>query len=115
MTQQSKVDQALEQMHYQRMQPLLNNIFHLSNGVEITLVEAEKTAQKQPALHSWQKPKPQLRENTPFTLVFRFPADHPIQQGIYSITHPTEGVFEGILLVPITQDENGLYFEAVFN
>jgi hypothetical protein len=119
MTTDTQPDVTLVQMTYERMQALLHQAFHLEDGREITLVEVVEIARKQPALHSWQKPAPEPAaesgQRKPFKLVFRFPVDQPTQQGIYGISHPTEGAFEGTFLVPIAEDEDGRYFEAVFN
>ncbi len=119
MTQSSQLEKIRAPMRYERMQELLDDAFHLLDGSEVTLVEVAEIKRKQPASYSWQKsesqPDKKPRQHIPFILVFRFPAHHLIQQGVYSLTHPKEGIFEGILLVPITRDEEGLYFEAVFN
>ena len=120
MTTDMQPDVTLVQMTYERMQALLNQAFYLEDEREITLVDVAEIDPKQPILRpSWQKPAPEPAaesgQRKPFTLVFRFPVDQPKQQGIYEISHPTEGAFEGTFLAPIAEDEDGLYFEAVFN
>lgn len=119
MTQSCQLDKTPAPVRYERMQKLFNDAFHLLDGSEVTLVEVAEIKRKQPASYSWQKSKTpsdkKPGQHIPFILVFRFPDHHPIQQGVYSLTHPKEGIFEGILLVPITRDKEGLYFEAVFN
>ena len=49
-----------------------------------------------------------------FSLVFRSPRNRPPTQGLYKIEHEKLGEFD-LLLVPIRQDKQGLYYEAVFN
>ena len=49
-----------------------------------------------------------------FTLLFRGPRDLFLGQGIRSLKHNEMGQFE-IFIVPIRQDEQGFYYEAVFN
>src|SRR5687768_221690 len=54
----------------------------------------------------------EVQEN--FSLLFRAPVDTPPAQGIYRLMHARLGVID-IFLVPVKQDAEGLYFEAVFN
>lgn len=54
----------------------------------------------------------EVQEN--FTLLFRAPGDTPQQQGLYQMHHERLGGME-IFLVPVKKDDEGLYFEAVFN
>ena len=49
-----------------------------------------------------------------FTLLFRGPASPSLPQAIYPLQHDALGQNE-IFLVPIRQDAQGLYYEAVFN
>jgi len=49
-----------------------------------------------------------------FAIVFRGPLDKFLGQGLRSFSHDQMGQFE-IFLVPIKQDEQGFYYEAVFN
>lgn len=49
-----------------------------------------------------------------FTLLFRGPASPYLPQAIYSLQHDALGSIE-IFLVPISQDSQGLSYEAVFN
>lgn len=54
----------------------------------------------------------EIHEN--YSLLFRAPADAPQVQSIYRLEHEALGKID-LFLVPIKKDENGLYFEAVFN
>jgi hypothetical protein len=49
-----------------------------------------------------------------FALEFRGPANMFLGQGIRFFKHEQMGQFE-IFIVPIRQDNQGLYYEAVFN
>lgn len=49
-----------------------------------------------------------------FSLVFRGPANFILPQMIYPMTHEKMGDLQ-IFLVPIRKDDQGVYYEAVFN
>jgi hypothetical protein len=49
-----------------------------------------------------------------FTLLFRAPGEVPPEQGIYDM-RAENGEVMSIFLVPVSRDDAGLYFEAVFN
>src|SRR5262245_16600371 len=49
-----------------------------------------------------------------FSIEFRGPVDTFLGQGIRSLTHHEMGHFD-IFIVPIRQDEQGFYYEAIYN
>ncbi len=49
-----------------------------------------------------------------FSAFFRGPADRPLMQQTYSIEHEQMGTFD-LFLVPLSRDESGFRYEAVFN
>lgn len=49
-----------------------------------------------------------------FTLEFRGPLDMFLDQGVRDFTHDQMGQFE-LFIVPIKQDQQGFYYEAIFN
>ena len=49
-----------------------------------------------------------------FAIVFRGPLDKFLGQGVQTFTHQKMGEFE-LFLVPISRDEQGFQYEAVFN
>lgn len=49
-----------------------------------------------------------------FSLTFRAPGDVPPVQSIYHLENASLGPMD-LFLVPVRQDDEGLYFEAVFN
>ena len=71
-----------------------------STNVELELVEVSEL-----------KIYPRQEE---FSVVFRGPADAFLDQGGRLFTHDQMGQFE-LFIVPIRQDAQGIYYEAVFN
>jgi hypothetical protein len=49
-----------------------------------------------------------------FSIEFRGPSDMFLGQGVRSFAHEGMGQFE-LFIVPVRQDEQGYYYEAVFN
>jgi hypothetical protein len=49
-----------------------------------------------------------------FSVVFHGPADRPLEQGTYPLEHTALGRFD-LFVVPVGHDEQGYYYEAVFN
>jgi hypothetical protein len=49
-----------------------------------------------------------------FSVIFDAPPDAPLAQGIYQLEHERFGAF-GIFLVPISRDQQGVRYEALFN
>ena len=91
----------------------LNQTFYLTIEaiqLEMELVEAEGIV-RPPRRGT---PKGRVREQ-PFSIVFRGPNETPLGQGMYNMRHDEIGDFSGIFLVPIAADEQGRYYEAVFN
>ncbi len=58
------------------------------------------------------------RKSTPiqeqFSLLFRGPLDHRLNQGMHRLEHPILGAFD-LFLVPVAQTEAGFEYEAFFN
>ena len=53
-------------------------------------------------------------EQENYSLLFRGPTDAPAKQGIYEMSAAGKKPFS-IFLVPVSKDDSGLYFEAIFN
>ncbi len=49
-----------------------------------------------------------------FTVLFRGPLDAFLDQGVRFLKHDQMGEFE-LFIVPVNQDAEGIYYEAVFN
>lgn len=71
-----------------------------NNGVQLELTEISPV-----------KLYPRQEE---FAIVFRGPLNAFLGQGIRHLRHHQMGQFE-MFIVPIRQDEQGFYYEAVFN
>jgi hypothetical protein len=71
-----------------------------NNAVELELIEVSEL-----------KVYPQQEE---FTICFRGPLNAFLDQGVRSFAHDQMGEFE-LFIVPIKQDADGFYYEAVFN
>ncbi len=50
-----------------------------------------------------------------FSVVFQGANEQPLAQGMYAVSQANMGTIEALFLVPVAQDENGRYYEAVFN
>lgn len=50
-----------------------------------------------------------------FTLTFCGPRQPALPQRMYNLEHESIGKLEMIFLVPVAEDGNGRYYEAVFN
>jgi len=49
-----------------------------------------------------------------FSLIFRAPQNAPVEERIYPLEHDTLGSGD-LFLVPVARDDQGLYYQAVFN
>ena len=49
-----------------------------------------------------------------FSLTFRAPVEAPARQGSYRLEHESLEAMD-VFLVPVKQDDSGLFFEAIFN
>jgi hypothetical protein len=83
---------------------------HLSPSIamEVELVEVTEKG----GLDGVQRPTAARQER--FSLVFRGPPKERVQQGMYQMQHDQLGAFD-LFLVPVSQDQDGVYYEAVFN
>lgn len=81
-----------------------NTKFQVQAG-ENTNVEVELTEISELKVH------PQQEE---FALEFRGPLNAFLGQGLHNFAHDQMGEFE-LFIVPIKQDAEGFYYEAVFN
>jgi hypothetical protein len=94
----------LENLHLEQFSQHLNSKFSARRepavAVELQLVEAQSTG------------------STPgyeqFSLLFRGPLNHLLEQSTYSFEHAEIGTFD-MFIVPIKQDQEGLYYQAIIN
>ena len=75
------------------------------------LVDENTTVELELVEVSELKLYPQQEE---FAIEFRGPSDMFLPQGVRDFAHEQMGKFE-LFIVPIRQDEQGYYYEAVFN
>lgn len=75
------------------------------------LVEENATVELDLVQVSEIKLHPQQEE---FSLEFRGPLDMFLGQGLRNFTHEQMGEFE-LFIVPVRQEADGFYYEAVFN
>lgn len=98
-------------------QPYVGELFQITIGeeelVDMYLVEVAPLPEQKRPIFGQQATEPSPRQ--PFALVFRAPLESPLPQRMYLLTHPQLGRFEHIFLVPIAEDREGFYYEAVFN
>jgi hypothetical protein len=97
---------VLDRLTADTFAPAVGHTFALDAGeageLELTLLEARsRDAPSDSAVR------------TPFSLLFRGPAEPTLPQRIYRLRHPTIGTLE-IFLVPIARDGDGTMYEAVF-
>lgn len=108
----------LEQITFEKMQPLLNESFVLCTDSgktsDMTLVDVSQMQAASQPTYSWQK-KAQPSKPTSFALVFRVPNELGATQKTYAVSHPHLGSLGSVFLVPISEDEDGLYLEAIFS
>ena len=82
-------------------------------------IRRDGTVQEVELIDATRVPSPYHRpsgmsQRSPFSVVFRAPQDALLPQGTYKLQHHKLGALE-LLLVPIGQDAEGIYCEAVFN
>lgn len=63
---------------------------------------------------NWGIEKDDLRHKS-FSVVWRAAHQPALGQGGYQINHAEIGTLEGLFLVPVAEDQNGRYYEAIFN
>jgi len=87
--------------------PLLHNTFRLVTAagasLDLELVEVHESARNRPG-----------QEQSSFSLLFKGTRDQLLPQQMYRMEHATLGPMD-LLIVPVREDPNGYYYEAVFN
>ena len=94
----------MDNLTYEASADNLNTNFHIfaegDGSVDLTLAEVSELT-----LSGTQEQ---------FSLVFRGPRDHFLGQGMRSLDHEKLGRCD-LFLVPVREDAEGFYYEAVFN
>ena len=87
-------------------QPHVGSVFRLpEEEIELELIEAADLG------HEGESDDAERRR--PFSIVFRGPAEPPLEQGIRKLDHAEIGVLT-VFLVPLGPDDRGMRYEAVF-
>jgi hypothetical protein len=102
----SQYENMLEQFTYSTFQKHINEAFRLylspEQSIDLKLVTATDTSAKQPT------------GCESFSIVFLGSQQPLLPQDTYLLQHPELGEFQ-LFIVPIRQDKNGSYYEAVFS
>ncbi len=96
----------LDQVGAGDFSPHLHGRFRLTASevpFELELVEVHETGRTSTT-----------RKQSPFSLLFKGTRDHLLPQQLYRIEHDALGPMD-LFLVPVKQDNDGYYYEAVFN
>ena len=87
--------------------PLLHSVFKLiaadAEAQDLELVEIYESGRNRPG-----------QERSSFSLLFKGTKDKLLSQQVYRLEHAALGRLD-LLIVPVRQDQNGYYYEAVFN
>lgn len=95
---------------------LLLNHPDLTDPVYLELVEVNEVGTRpgQTTLVQGQEMHHTLRAD-PFSLIFRSPPTVLLHQAMFSLKHEQLGDLPAIFLVPVSSDNAGYYYEALFN
>jgi hypothetical protein len=87
--------------------PVLHDTFKLlipdGASLDLELVEVSESGRNRPG-----------QERSSFSLLFKGTRDKLLPQQMYRMEHATLGEMD-LLIVPVNVDQNGYYYEAVFN
>lgn len=101
-----------DDLHAGTFSTQLNTPFSIHVSPTLVMqVELVEVTEKGAADH--QHPSAASRQER-FSLVFHGSRDILLRQGMYQLQHNQLGAFE-LFLVPVGQDHDGVYYEAVFN
>lgn len=93
-----------------------NDLSHenLSNELNTTFIVKQDNGDLSLELSEVSARKLAGQRNEQFSIIFRGPSDPALGQGMRRMEHTRFGEFD-LFIVPIRQDGDGLYYEAVFN
>jgi len=93
-----------DQLTYEAFKNNLGSEFQVS-------VEPDRTVELKLTEVSERKTYPRQEQ---FAILFQGPSDAFLGQGTRLFNHETMGTFE-LFVVPVRQDDQGFYYEAIFN
>jgi hypothetical protein len=86
--------------------PLLHGLFRLTAGelsLDLELVEVNDSGRKSTT-----------QERAPFSILFKGTREKLVPQQMYRVEHETLGAMD-LFIVPVREDKDGYYYEAVFS
>jgi hypothetical protein len=105
----------LEQLTRESFSPLVGETFQMrlnaTEWVDVVLHDVQSLGAR-PA-DGWGREHNARTE--PFSVVFRIPRELALPQMMFELSHATLGELPELFMVPVAMDENGRYYEAVFN
>lgn len=96
----------LETFTIETFQPRIGEIFHM-------IVDGERLPVKLTEVHPWGPGAAAGRDRKPFSLLFHTVPRAVLPQQIYRMEHDAMEPFE-LFLTPLSPDERGMRYEAVF-
>ena len=109
------IDLSIVEKEY--FEPFVNQQFDLSisdtQTISVTLVQVKGTGIRLSKVTGWDRQEEELGKEQ-FALVFRGDLESPLSQGMYRLHNDSAGTIDHLFLVPIAQDQAGLYYEASF-
>lgn len=107
----------LDKVTKESFEPYLNQIFDLDFDGQghIPLQLMNVTSHQTHAGYQRAAPEGAILRQVGFTLTFYGPRQPALPQRMYDLEHETFGKLEMLFLVPVGEDGNGRYYEAVFN
>lgn len=105
----------LEKLTRDNFAPLVGETFRMrlneAESVDVVLHDVQSFGAR--AADGWGREHNARTE--PFSIVFRIPRELALPQMMFELSHAALGELPGLFLVPVAMDENGRYYEAVFN
>jgi hypothetical protein len=100
----------------QTFEAYLDQTFHIDlehpTPIDLTLIEVKQFTVS--PMDGRYKAIKAGEKRVPFALLFRGSRDLPLPQRIYPFVHPEMGAFD-MSIVPVGIDDEGRFYEAVFN
>ena len=107
----------LDKVTKETFEPYLNQFFTLDLDVQSSVPLQLMDVMAHQADPNYQRKAPEgaVIRREGFTLTFCGPRQPALSQGTYYLEHEVLGKLELMFLVPVGEDGNGRYYEAVFN
>lgn len=106
------LDQLTKESFAEQLDSTFTLTYEGSQDIEVELIEVEGRGMQPAPKRKWGVRK--VRRD-PFSLIFRGPHSPFLVQKMYPMQHEKMGALHAIFIVPVAQDEDGYYYEAVFS